>query len=423
MNFVVLGAGPAGIHAVEAIRKLNPLDPITLISGEPELALSPVMLTYWVGGKVSKKNLLFRDPSWPERMRIDLRLNSRAGSLNTASKKTMLADGQEISYDRVLIATGSVPIVLPIPGIQSRGVNVLHDLRDGEAILEKASGVKEVVIIGGGFIGLKLACHLNERGFGVTIVEKEPKLASRMFDLRTSRLVEKKLREGRIRVEVGVEVTEVLQEKGWVSGTRLKDGRIIPCQRIIQAVGVKPNIAFLKGSGIEIEGGVLVNERMETNVPAVFAAGDVAMTIDPITSKRVNNATWPAASRQGLVAGTNMGGGTRVYHHNFALNSLHLFGLQVMTAGHSYYEEEPGVDISLEKRGENYRKIVVRSGHLIGFILTGNVSGAGFLLNRMKRRGEILSDPRDLLSSSLSPQEDLSPNLGYSHGIHFQQPS
>ena len=111
MNFVVLGAGPAGIHAVEAIRKLNPLDPITLISGEPELALSPVMLTYWMGGKVPQKNLLFRDPSWPERMRIDLRLNSRAGSLNTASKKTMLADGQEISYDRLLIATGSVPIV------------------------------------------------------------------------------------------------------------------------------------------------------------------------------------------------------------------------------------------------------------------------------------------------------------------------
>jgi NADPH-dependent 2,4-dienoyl-CoA reductase/sulfur reductase-like enzyme len=143
-----------------------------------------------------------------------------------------------------------------------------------------------------------LACHLREKGFGVTIVEKEPKLASRMFDLQTSRVVEKILKGGRIRVEIGVEVTEVLQERGWVSGARLKDGRLVPCQRIIQAVGVKPNIAFLKGSGIEVDGGILANERMETNVPAVFAAGDVAMTTDPATSKRVNNATWPAAARR-----------------------------------------------------------------------------------------------------------------------------
>jgi NAD(P)H-nitrite reductase large subunit len=143
------------------------------------------------------------------------------------------------------------------------------------------------------------------------------------------------------------------------------------------------------------------------------------MTIDSITSKRLNNATWPAATRQGTVAGWNMAGGDRTYTHNFLLNSLNLFGLRVMAAGHPYYEEQSKVDVFMSRQGESYRKIVIKEGRLMGFIFIGDVSGAGFLLSLMKRRAGISRDPLDFLNSRVSLQDDVLPNLGYRHGELF----
>lgn len=422
MNFLIIGSGPAGIFAAEAIRMRDKESSITMVTEDRGLAHSPVMLTYWMAGGLPRETLFFRDPSWAEKMSADVKLGCRVMLLNTASKKATLSDDQEISYDRLLIATGSVPLSLPIPGIKSKGVTALRTLFDAEKILEEGDNVKEVVIIGGGFIGLKLACHLKERGLEVTVFEKEPKLAARMFDLKASRLIEEKLREKGIWVETDVEVAEVLNEKEWVSKVRMKDGRIFFCQRVIEAVGVRPNTQFLVGSGIDLNGGILVNERMETNVPGVYAAGDVTVTIDSITSERANNATWPAATRQGTVAGWNMAGGNRTYIHNFTMNTLNLFGLQVMAAGHAYFQEGPEVDVSQEEREGCYRKIVVKTERVIGFILVGDISGAGFLLSLMKKKSHISFPSRDLLSPSLSLQHYLAPNLGYHHSILFDKP-
>ena len=421
MNLLIIGSGPAGIFAAETIRRRDHGSSITMVTADHNLSHSPVMLSYWMAGSHPKEILFFRDPSWSERMAVHVRSGSQATSLDTSSKKLLLADGQEISYDRLLIATGSVPISLPIPGMESKGVTRLRTLFDAERILEEVDHVKEVVIIGGGLIGLKLACHLKEKSLGVTLFEKEPKLAARTYDLKASRLTEEKLREKGIRVETNVEVAEILNERGCVSGVLMKDGRIFCCQRVIEAVGVRPNTEFLIGSGIDLDGGVLVNDHMETNVPGVYAAGDVTMTVDSITSERVNNATWPAATRQGTVAGWNMAGGNRAYIHNFTMNALNLFGFWVMVAGHAYLQECPEMDISQEEREGCYRKIVVKSGRVIGFILIGDISGAGFLLSLMKQRREISFSSRDLLSRSLSLQRYLPPNLGYRHSIHFDR--
>jgi len=251
------------------------------------------------------------------------------------------------------------------------------------------------------------------------VLEKEPKLAARMFDLKASRLVEEKLREGGLGIETDVEVVEILNKEGWVSGVRLKDGRLFSCQRVIEAVGVRPNTQFLNGSGIDLEGGVLVNERMETNLPGVYAAGDVTMTKDSINSEWVNNATWSAATRQGRVAGSNMAGGDQRYIHNFNLNSVDLFGLRVVAAGHPFYESKPGIDVFIHDQGKSCRKVVIREGRLIGFISVGDVSKAGFVLSLMKRGIELSRDEWDRLLSSRTPQYELPPHLGFKHGFLF----
>lgn len=420
LKYVIIGSGPAGIFAAEAIRMRDAEGTITMVSEDMTPAYSPVMLTYWMAGHLSQEMLLFRDPYWAEKKGIDVRPSSRAVSLDTASKKITLEDGHGIPYDRLLIATGASPISLPLPGKESRGVTSLRHLRDAEMILKEGSDLREVAIIGGGFIGLKLAFHLKERGLQVMVFEKEPKLAVRMFDLRASRLVEEKLREGGIWVETNVEVVEVLNDKGWVSGVLLKDGRTFSCQRVIEAVGVRPNTEFLTGSGIHLRDGVLVNERMETNISGVYAAGDVAMTIDSITSEWVNNATWSAATHQGRVAGWNMAGGQTTYINNFNLNAINLFGLLVMAAGHPYDQSQPGLEVFTKEQKEFYRRIVIRDGRLIGFILVGDVSGAGFLLSLMKRRDELSPNHRDRLLSSKASHHDLPHHLGFDHGFLFQ---
>jgi NADPH-dependent 2,4-dienoyl-CoA reductase/sulfur reductase-like enzyme len=416
MRYLLIGSGPAGIFAAEAIREQDKESPVTMISADDGPAYSPVMTTYWLAGHLPRERLFFRDPSWAERVRIDFHPRQTVTSLHTAARRVIVSEDRDIPYDRLLIATGSTPISLPIPGIGSKGVTYLRGLHDAEKIVEGSSGVETVLIIGGGFIGLKLACHLKERGLSVTVVEKEPKLAARMFDLKASQIVGERLREKGITVETDVEVVEVIEEEGWVSGALLKDGRTFPCQRIVEAVGVRPNTQFLAGSGVDLKGGIPVNERMETNVSGVYAAGDVAMTIDPVTLDGVNNATWPAATRQGRVAGSNMAGRTRTYVHNFTLNALNLFGFQVMTAGHAHYEKGSETNVLLEDRNESYRKIVIKDGQVIGFILIGDVSGAGYLLGLMKRK-----DPPPLDLKERSFFLHLPHNLGYDHGSIFQR--
>ncbi len=159
---------------------------------------------------------------------------------------------------------------------------------------------------------------------------------------------------------------------------------------------------------------------METPVPHVYAAGDVAMTRDSLTSTPFSNAVWPAATRQGKVAGANMAGGRRQYVHNFNLNALNLYGLQVASAGHSLEPKEDDITVFQEESGNDYRKVVLKSGALIGFILIGDTSRAGLLLSRMKRE-DIIRNPAELFTRTSHAPSGLPPYMGFRHGSLWPQ--
>jgi NAD(P)H-nitrite reductase large subunit len=246
------------------------------------------------------------------------------------------------------------------------------------------------------------------------ILEKENRLAPRMFDVQTSRFLVDLLGRKGMQVETGIEVEEVLGKAGQVCAVRMRDGRIFPAQMVIQSVGVKPNTAFLAGSGITLEMGIPVNPLMETNIPGVYAAGDVAVTVDSITGEKINNATWPAASRQGTVAGTNMAGGKVSYVHNLPLNALRLCGIPIMAAGNS---GETKGEVLREEGVDFYRKVLLQEGRITGFILIGKVSQAGFLLALMKKK-EALSTA-DLTQESFLGRNLLPQGYGHRHGLLF----
>ncbi|HYB20446.1 MAG TPA: FAD-dependent oxidoreductase [Thermodesulfobacteriota bacterium] len=417
MRYVIIGGGPAGVFAAEAIRRRDFASPILLVTEEGEVARSPVMLTHWIGGEVSREAIRFRDPSWDKMNRVDLRLCRKAVAVETSSQKLILEKGETIPYDRLLIATGSSPISLPIPGARLKGVQAIRQVSDGEAILGAIPTLRQAIIIGGGFIGLKIAGHLKERGIEVSILEKENRLAPRMFDAQASLFLVDLLGRKGVRVETGVGVEEILGKADRVCAVRVRDGRILPAQTVIQSVGVKPNTAFLTGSGIVLEMGIPVNPFMETNIPGVYAAGDVAVTSDSITGEKINNATWPAASRQGTVAGMNMAGGRVSSVHNLPLNAFQLAGIPVMAAGNS---GETDGEVFREEGADFYRKVLLRDGRVTGFILIGKVSQAGVLLASMKKK-EILSKA-DLTQESSLRLKQLPPGLGYRHGLLFPEP-
>lgn len=416
MRYVIAGSGPAGISAAEEIRKTDPAGKIAMITADPHPAYSPVMLTYWISGHTPEEHLFFRQmESWAGDHGVELRCGSRVEAVDTQRQVVRLLTDEEIAYDRLLIATGAVPLIPPIPGIRAKGVCTFRTFRDAQGILTSRPDLEEVCIMGGGFIGIKLACHLRERGLSVLIVEKEPRLASRIFDEEASEIVKEQLRSHGIQVETGTGIVEVLNQDGWVSGVRLEDGRTFPAQILVVAVGVRPNTSFIEAPIAAAGAGIPVNENMESPVPHVYAAGDVAITKDSLTSSAFSNAVWPAATRQGKVAGANMAGRRLSYIHNFNLNALNLYGLQVASAGHSLEPKGNDIEIYQEQMGNGYRKAVFKSGVLIGFILIGDTSCAGPLLSRMKR-GDLIDDPAALFPRTGEAPRGLPPNTGYCHG-------
>lgn len=421
MRYLVVGSGPAGISAAEEIRKEDPDGPIAMLTADPHPAYSPVMLTYWVSGRYPRESLFFRDmESWAEAHQVELRCGATVTAIDVQRRLVKLSAAEDIAYDRLLIATGSVPVIPPIPGIRASGVYTFRTFADAEGILTSRRDLENVCIMGGGFIGIKLACHLRDRGLQVSVFEKEPRLASRIFDQRASDIVQEQLRSQGIAVETGVGISEILHQSDWVSGVRLEDGRIFPAQILVAAVGVRPNSTFLDASITATKGGIPVDEQMETNVPHVYAAGDVATTLDSLTSIPFSNAIWPAATRQGRVAGANMAGRRRAYVHNFSLNALNLDGLQVTTAGHPYEQEGKEILLFQEGKGNHYRKLVIRSGALIGFILIGDPSPAGLLLSRMKRR-DILSNPAEFFVRGRQTSAGSLGNMGFRQGVLWRR--
>jgi nitrite reductase (NADH) large subunit len=421
MRYLVIGSGPAGISAAEEIRKEDPDSPITMITADPHPAYSPVMLTYWMSGRYPRESLFFRDMDlWAQAHQVGLHCGVTVTGIDVQRQVVKLSAGEPIGYDRLLIATGAVPVIPPIPGIRAGGVYTFRIFADAEGILTTRQDLKDVCIMGGGFIGIKLACHLRERGLKVSVFEKEPRLASRIFDQRASDIVQEQLRRHGLLVETGTGIKEVLNQNDRVSGVRLEDGRIFPAQILVVAVGVRPNTTFLDPAIAPARGGIPVDERMETGVPHVYAAGDAATTLDSLTSLPFNNAIWPAATRQGRVAGANMAGQRRAYVHNFSLNALNLDGLQVTTAGHPYEQEGDGIMVLQEEQGNQYRKMVFKSGVLMGFILIGDPSPAGLLLSRMKR-GDVIPDPAEFFARGGQTPAGPFRKMGFRQGAPWQQ--
>ena len=335
---VILGAGPAGVIAAETLRKHAPADEIVLIGDEPEPPYSRMAIPYLLIGNIDERGTYLRkNPAHYDNLRIDVR-RQRAKSVDAQAKAVVLGDNTALDFDTLLIATGSSPVRPPIRGMDLPGVHPCWTLEDARRILQLATPGARVLQMGAGFIGCIILEALAMRGVQLTVVEMGDRMVPRMMGPTAGGLIKQWCERKGVRVYTGTRVEAI--EAGTPLSARLSNGTHESFDLVISATGVKPNIGFLENSGVQCLQGVLTDERMQTNVPGIYAAGDCAEALDLITGKTIVSAIQPNAADQAYVAAMNMAGRHAVLKGVTQINVLDTLGL--ISASFGDWQGVPG---------------------------------------------------------------------------------
>lgn len=353
MHHIIIGAGPAGVIAAETLRKTDPQATVTLVGDEPEPPYSRMAIPYLLNASIAEEGTHLRhDPDHYRKLSIDVR-QERVTAVDSVNRRLTLKGGDSLSYDRLLIATGSRPLSPPVTGIDLPGVHHCWTLADARQILKRATPHAKVVLIGAGFIGSIILEALAERGVDLTVVEMGDRMVPRMMDQTAGNLIKRWCEAKGVTVHTSTRVTAIEPAKG-PSGLQrllhtvglgpqeapaqalrviLDNGQELEAVLVISAAGVRPNIDFLKGSGVETELGVLVNRQLQSSVPEIYAAGDAAQGIDFSTGGHEVHAIQPTATEHGRIAALNMAGVPATFQGSFNMNVLDTLGLVATSFG------------------------------------------------------------------------------------------
>jgi NAD(P)H-nitrite reductase large subunit len=307
-----------------------------------------------------------------------------------------LADGQRFSYDALLLATGAVAVPLGVPGHDLDGVVMLDSMEDMRQIQRVARRAREAVVVGGGITAIEIVEGLRTQRVHVHYLMRGERFWRSVLDEVESRIVQERLAREGVTIHDHTEITRILGRRDWrgrqrVAGVETSDGHTIRCQVVGAAIGVRPRLDLVAGTGIETDRGILVNERMETSMPGVYAAGDVAQAHDPLTGRAQLDVLWPVAVVQGRVAGANMAGIRTVYDRGVPFNVTRLAGLLVTLIGVVGTRGQADADLLTISRGDsevwrdvpnaivvqdqhevNRQRLVIQQDRLIGAVLIGD---------------------------------------------------
>jgi NAD(P)H-nitrite reductase large subunit len=393
VRLVIIGSGAAGLSAIQTIIEQETAVDVVLITKDTRF-YALFSLPSFVAGEIEEKYLDRFDLQYFEDAGIKMKLDTTVTAVNPESNSVHLDSGEDLAYDRLLIATGATAIKPPIEGLDKEGVVTLVNLRDSQTLLARAKRkIKHVIVIGGGFVGIESATALHSLGTKVTIIERENHLLPRMLDEDTAELVNQLLQEQDIEIHTSTSVNKVLGGKD-VQGVQVGQKQL-QCDLVIVAVGVRPNLDIIKGTQIKTNEGILVNEYMQTNMANVYAAGDIAEALDRATNELKINAIWPNAISQGRVAAQNMLGQQSSYQGSDALNLINVFETPVLSIGQTS-KEIGACEVIRIHRNKVYRKLLLHEGKVKGYQAIGDLRNAGFLLHA-HRTGANITDVLDSL--------------------------
>ena len=366
MRYVIIGTGAAGITAADEIRRQKEDAEILMISADAQVH-SRCMLHKYLSHERTAKELDFTEEGFFEKKRIDV-VNGKAASVNTEDKTVILESGEQISYHKLLIASGAQSCIPPVGDLKKAdNVSGLRHLSDAQKIDDMTKNSKHILVIGSGLVGLDAAYGLLERGKKITVVEMAPQILPVQLDENAAKAYQDRFEKAGAEFRLGSRVQEtVCGADGNICEVVLDSGEHINCDFVITATGVRPADAFLEGSGIACERGIQVDSHMETNIKDVYAAGDVTGL----------SGIWPNAMKQGRTAARNMCGGNEIYADTFAeKNTINFFGLVTLCLGAIIPQE--GDEVLTEEDSHNYRRAILRDGRLCGILLQGDISNSG----------------------------------------------
>jgi len=383
-RYVVVGNSAAGVSAIRSIRAYDGSGPITLVSEEPHPFYSRVLLTHYVAGRVPRERLFLVGEGFYRVHGVEVLLGVRAVGLDVYGRRLELSDGRVIPYDVLLVATGARPVLARPFSPAREGVMGLRFLGDAERLRRATAAGARVAVVGGGPAGIKLACALREAGGNPTLLVSSPHILSQVADDEAALLLESRLAAHGLRVRCGVEVREVAGGPHGVEGLVLSDGTCVACDLVVVCKGVEPRAELLAGKA-EVRRGVVVDDRMRTSLPEVYAAGDVVECTDVAWGQGRVGAIWPHAVAQGKVAGANMAGVHLLFRGALARNSLDVFGLPFVSMGVTRVPPEPGWGSQVLRDGDAYLKLVFRGGRIVGAVLVGCAGLAGVIQAAIRR--------------------------------------
>ena len=391
-KYLIIGNSAGGIAAAEAIHEVDKAGEITIVSDEPYFAYSRPLISEYLAKRCPVEKMLLRPADFYERNHIRTFLGKKAERLDLDEHIVELESGEKIGWERLLLATGGLPIVPEIEDIGLKGIFTFTKLDDAKAINEFLShyGRKvKAVVLGGGLIGVSVAEALVKRGVEVTIVEMKEWILNTILDEEGSTLEEKALTEAGIELITGHTVGKIGSYlPGEATGVSLDDTRHIPCELVIVAIGVRPRIDLTSGTGIKVNRGIVVDRRMATSIPEVFACGDVAEAYDFVYGENRLTPIWPNAYIGGRVAGFNMAGVPTEYSGGTAMNSLKYFGLAVASAG-MVNPPDNSYEVISNRYDHTYKKVVLKDGLIVGMVFAGDIEKSGIVFSLMKERVEV----------------------------------
>jgi len=374
-RYLIIGNGASGTYCAETIRKTDTEGEITLLTNEPYPLYNRVALPPFLRDQAKREKVFLRTPEQHAEKGIKLLVNTHITTLDTETRVATAADGQTFQYERLLIATGGRPNPLPAPGATPdlKGIYNFQYWDDATAIRERINTAKHAVVVGGSYIAYELAEAYRHHGLAVTWLIRGSRFLRQVLDEDGGALVDDIARSAGVDIHYGGEVKEVHSKDGQVCGVTTTTDEYIQCDMIGVGLGVKMNVDFLKDTPIEVRGGIVTSEYLETNVDDVFAAGDVAEFFDVSIGTHNQMGTWNNSVSHGRIAGANMLG-ERKFYNDVPMYSTGLFDSRIRVMGLTP-ANVPDLESweSLDAAHRNYQRLFFKDGRLVGGCLIGDI--------------------------------------------------
>ena len=390
-SLVIVGNGMAAARLVDELAKTSlGRYAIAVIGDEPRLAYNRVLLSSVLAGETASHDIELKPADWWRDRGVTLKYGCTVGEIDVGRRELKIANEESISFSKLVLATGSTPLRLNVPGVELPGVHTFRDSRDVDLLLTLAAAKKRVVVVGGGLLGLEAAYGLAKAGAAVTLVHLMDRLMERQLDAPAGALLKSLVEKKGIKVLLNANTGRILGERR-VEGVELDDGRRIEADAVILAAGIRPNVALAKEAGISVNRGIMVDDQLQTGVSDIFALGECA------EHRGICYGLVEPAYEQARALAQHLAGRNAAYGGSVVSTNLKVSGVGVFSAGEFLGSDRSEAIVLSDFRRGIYKKLVIEDGRLIGAVLVGDTADALWYFEMIRSRERIAGVRKDMM--------------------------